>query len=115
MGDVAHRNPERIVDRLREQARADDIRVTTHGHQEMVAEDIVYGAVRDVLMDCRVIENYPDHQRGPCCLVCGRTALGRFLHIVCTTTLEAIVIITAYEPKAPRWVTPFERGGRHEV
>ena len=115
MEDDALRDPEKIAARLREQASADGIRVTIHCHQEMVEEYIVYEAVREALMDCRVIENYPDHQRGPCCLVCGRTSSGRFLHVVCTTALEVIVIITVYEPKAPKWVTPFERGGRHEM
>ena len=86
-----------------------------HGHQEMVAEDIPYDAVREVLLDCQVIENYPDHQRGPCCLVCGRTSSSRFLHVVCTTSLDVIVIITVYEPKPPKWAMPFERGGRDEM
>ena len=115
MGSAVYRDAARIATRLREQASADAIRVTVHGHQEMVAEDIAYGDVRDILLDCQVIENYPDHQRGPCCLVCGRTSSGRFLHVVCTTALALIVIITVYEPKTPKWVTPFERGGRHEM
>ena len=115
MVDAPHRNPSEIVLRLREQASADAIRVTVHGHQEMVAEDIPYEAVREVLRDCQVLEDYPDHQRGPCCLVCGRMASGRFLHVVCATSLDVIVIITVYEPKPPKWVTPFERGGQDEV
>ncbi len=113
--DGPPRNPSEIIGRLREQASADAIRVTLHGHREMVAEEISYQVVRDVLEDCEVLENYPDHQRGPCCLVCGRTGPGRFLHIVCTTSLEFIVIITVYEPKPPKWLTPFERGGKNEV
>jgi len=115
MADARHSNSAEIAARLRQQSSADDIRVTVHGHQEMLAEDIAYEAVREVLLDCRVIENYPDHQRGPCCLVCGRTSPGRFLHVVCTTALDVIVIITVYEPKPPKWVTPFERGGRDEM
>jgi len=86
-----------------------------HGHQEMVAEDISYDAVLEALRDCKVLENYPDHQRGPCCLVCGRTVSGRCLHVVCTTSRDILVIITVYEPKPPKWVTPFERGGRNEL
>jgi len=115
VSDVGRRDPGKIASRLRAQASADDIRVTAHGHQEMVAENIGYEAVQEVLMVGRVIENYPDHQRGPCCLVCGCTSSGRYLHVVCTTALEVIVIITVYEPKAPKWVTHFERGGRHEM
>ena len=115
MVEPSHLDPVEIVRRLREQASADEVRVTVHGHQEMAAEDIPYEAVREVLRECQVLENYPDHQRGPCCLVCGRAGSGRFLHVVCTTTLAVIVIITVYEPAPPKWVTPFERGGRNEV
>jgi hypothetical protein len=31
--------------------------------------------------------------------------------VVCTTGLEVIVVITVYEPKPPKWATPFQRGG----
>ncbi|MEW6219084.1 MAG: DUF4258 domain-containing protein [Thermodesulfobacteriota bacterium] len=85
-----------------EQALADGIRVAVHGHREMVAEDISYEAVREALRDCTVLENYPDHQRGPCCLMGGRTASGRFLHVVCTTTLEVIVIIPSRRARTSR-------------
>ena len=115
MEDARYQNQAQIVARLRLQASADEIRLTIHGHQEMVAEDIPYDAVREILLDYQVIENYPDHQRGPCCLVCGRTSSSRFLHVVCTTSLDVIVIITVYEPKPPRWVTLFARGGRNEM
>src|SRR3990172_4626668 len=112
MVDAPYRDPSQVAAQLRQQMCAGAIRVTIHGHREMVAEDIGYEAVRQVLLDCEVVENYPDHQRGPCCLVCGRAASERFLHIVCTTSLDVVIIITAYEPKPPKWVTPFERGGR---
>lgn len=115
MEDARYRNQAQLVAQLHLQASVDEIRLTIHGHQEMVAEDISYDAVREVLLDCQVIENYPDHQRGPCCLVCGRTSSSRFLHIVCTTSLDVIVIITVYEPKPPKWGTPFERGSRNEM
>jgi len=102
---------ERIVERLRLQAAQDRIRITLHGHQEMVEEGISYDALREALLQPQLIENYPDHQRGSCSLVCGRERSGRFLHVVCTTTLEVIVVITVYEPRPPKWVDPFHRGG----
>ncbi|HNT36809.1 MAG TPA: DUF4258 domain-containing protein [bacterium] len=115
MTNARKRESAEVTVRLQQQAFTDSIRVTVHGHQEMVAEEIAYQDVREALLTCEVIEDYPDHQRGPCCLVCGRTSSGRFLHVVCTTTLKVIVIITVYEPKLPKWPTPFERGGRHEM
>ena len=56
---------------------------------------------------CR--ENYATHRRGACCLVGGTTRAGRPLHIVCTTAQPVLVIITVYEPKPPKWITPIQR------
>jgi hypothetical protein len=98
-----------ITERLRSQAASDAMRVTVHAHQEMVDENITLEEVRDVLLDARIVEDYPDHRRGPCCLACGRTGRGRYVHVVCTTSLEVAIIITVYEPHPPKWVDPFER------
>jgi hypothetical protein len=105
-------DPDAIVRRLRGQADSDALRITAHAHQEMVEEDISLQEVYDVLGDARLLENYPDHKRGACCLVCGRTSRGRYVHVVCTTAREVAIIVTVYEPKPPKWPTPFERGER---
>lgn len=97
-----------ITIRLRKQAVADAMRVTVHTHQEMVEEDISFAEIREVLLDGRVVENYPKHKRA-CCLICRKTSCGRYVHVVCTTSFELAIIITVYEPKQPKWVTPFQR------
>lgn len=114
MGKDMDRNAatEALTARLQEQVGRDAVRVSIHAHQEMVEEDISYDHVREVLSLPRMLENYPEHKRGPCCLICGRTSSGRFIPVVCTTSLEIAIIITMYEPKPPKWVTPFERGDR---
>lgn len=99
-----------IAARLREQGERDAIRVTPHAHQEMIEEDISLEEVCDVLLGATVVENYPDRKRGPCCLVCGKTSRERYVHVVCTTSLERAIIITVYEPRPPKWATPLERG-----
>ena len=103
-------DPEEIAVRLRLQALRDAIRISIHAHQEMVADDITYDQLREVLSRARVVENYPDHKRGPCCLLCGKTRKGRYVHVVSTTSLDVAIVITVYEPTAPKWVSPFERG-----
>lgn len=104
-------NHNAIVSRLRQQAAADLFRVSVHAHQEMVEENILLSEVEKVLLRATVVENYPEHKRGPCCLICRQTAAGRYVHVVCTTSLDLAIIITVYEPKPPKWVTPFKRGG----
>jgi hypothetical protein len=87
-----------------------EIQLTIHGHQEMVAEDIATVELLSALSRCTVLENYPDHKRGACCLVCGQADSGRYLHVVCSTDRPELIIITMYEPKPPKWETPFKRG-----
>jgi hypothetical protein len=99
-----------IIARLRKQAETDAIRLSLHAHQEMVEDGVSYEQLREVLTAARILENYPDHRRGACCLVCGQTKDRRFVHVVCTTALEVAIIITVYEPRPPKWVTPLERG-----
>ena len=110
MIDIDVHSHQAIIDRLRQQAETDRLRITLHAHQEMVEEDVSLDEVVSVLSQAKVVENYPDHKRGACCLVCGPSPAQRHLHIVCTTSLDAAIIITVYEPKPPKWVTPFQRG-----
>ena len=109
MGGINVFNSETVIKNLQQQAIHDNIRVSIHGHQEMAKEDIKYDSVREAIINGTIIENYPDHQRGPCCLLCGKGQDGRYLHVVCSTSLEIIIVITVYEPKPPKWITPFQR------
>ncbi|MBI3972422.1 MAG: DUF4258 domain-containing protein [Chloroflexi bacterium] len=56
-----------------------------------------------------MLENYPEHRRGACCLIGGTTSTGRPIHVVCTTARPMLIIITAYEPQPPKWITPTQR------
>lgn len=108
MSNVLH-DPEAICRRIIEQVESAAVRVTLHAQQEMVEEDIQYDDVLGALTRCQLLENYPEHRRGACCLVYGDTALGRPLHVVCTTAMPVLILITVYEPKPPKWVTPTQR------
>ena len=55
---------------------------TTRAHQEMVEEDITAAELLTSLVNCVLLEDYPDHKRGACCLVCGKAVTGSYLHIV---------------------------------
>ena len=98
------------LQRIRAQSAAEEIRITIHAQQEMVDEDISLDQVRQAVANSQILENYPEHRRGPCCLVSGDTVAGRPLHVVCTTAQPVLIIITTYEPKPPKWATPTQRG-----
>ena len=88
------------------------LRVTQHAQQEMTEENIVLEEALKAIRSGKIIENYPEHRRGPCCLICGYTRQQRPLHVVTTTKGPILILITVYEPKPPKWITPTQRGSR---
>ena len=101
-----------VVEAIRARARGEDIRLTQHAQQEMVEEAIPLEDVLEALASCELLEDYPDHRRGPCGLVLGYTVGGRPLHIVCTTAASPLIVVTVYEPRPPKWTSPTRRGRR---
>ena len=100
---------------IQKHAVAGNLRITQHAHVEMVAEFINLADVVEAIGSdgAQILEDYPTHRRGPCCLLVGWTTDGRPLHVVCTTGRPVPIIITVYEPKPPRWTTAMQRG--HQV
>jgi hypothetical protein len=103
---------EAILTRIRNQIAEDAVLLTQHAQQEMVVEEVGLAEVYQALESGAVLENYPDHRRGACCLVGGYTLAGRALHVVCTTARAELIVITVYEPKPPKWMSPTKRGPR---
>ncbi|OGR08050.1 MAG: hypothetical protein A2511_17655 [Deltaproteobacteria bacterium RIFOXYD12_FULL_50_9] len=108
----ANLDEQAIVGKIREQAQARLVKFTLHAHQEMRNDEVTIPELLSMLADCHVLENYPEYDRGPCCLVGGTGHNGRNLHVVCTTKLPELVIITVYEPTKPYWETPYKRGAK---
>jgi len=98
-----------VVRRIRELVTNERVVFTLHAHEEMVGENFSADDTLHALASGELLENYPDHKRGPCCLINGTALDGRPLHAVCATALPNLVIITVYEPCAPKWITPRER------
>jgi hypothetical protein len=109
MDELDEINCEVVLERIRAQAAVENIRITQHAQQEMVEEDVTLAEVLQAIATAQILENYPEHRRGACCLLNGLTHKGRALHIVCTAAQPVLIIITVYEPKPPRWVTPTQR------
>jgi hypothetical protein len=109
MDDVSVTDFTAIVQRIRLQANAAEFRITQHAHQEMVEEEITLDQLQEAIASCQLLENYPQHLRGACCLLNGQTRGGRPLHIVCTAAQPVLIVITVYEPQFPKWITPTQR------
>jgi hypothetical protein len=109
MTDINVADSAAIVRRIRALAKADEFRITQHAHQEMVEEEIALDQLQEAIASCQLLENYPHHLRGACCLLTGLTHGGRPLHVVCATAQPVLIVITVYEPKPPKWITPTRR------
>ncbi|MDQ3399342.1 MAG: DUF4258 domain-containing protein, partial [Deinococcota bacterium] len=95
-------DPKAILERIRAQLATRSIFLTQHARQEMVDEAVTIDEILQAITTGRVLENYAEFYKGPCCLLSGQ-GLGRPLHIVCSTSRPELVIITVYEPKPPKW------------
>ena len=83
--------------------------MTAHADEEAREEDILLQNILEVIKTGEIIEDYPSHRRGPCCLLHATISSGRNLHLVITTEKMPARIITVYEPRQPYWITPRER------
>lgn len=105
-------DPAAIEARIREQVEGGRVLVGRHARLEMKREEppITASELREGLLSGRVLENYPDDRRGPSALLLGFAAAGRPIHVVCTTSKPQLFVITTYEPRPPKFVTPTQRG-----
>lgn len=78
-----------------------------------------YGVIHvDDVVQClrngEIIEEYPDDQPYPSCLILGRALEGRAIHVVCAPVVaeRKLIIITTYQPDPARWDREFRRRRR---
>ena len=61
--------------------------------------------VEEAIEGGEMIEHYPADKYGPSCLIFGRTAAGRPLHIQCTAPeRNPVKVITLYQPDPGLWI-----------
>ena len=67
--------------------------------------------VLEALTTGEIIEQYPDDQPYPSCLVLGRTLTDRPVHIVCApvSAEKRLIVITTYQPDPDRWEADFKQ------
>jgi len=104
-------DPEPILRLFKRAVQECQIMLSLHAAEEALAENITRPEIEAALLDAQVLEDYPDWWLGSACLIYGRTRVGRDLHIVASYSELPITIITVYEPRPPKWVTPTRRGG----
>ena len=87
-------------------ARAGDHLQSRHGYRELKADGILFSDLLASLELAVVVEDYPDHPRGPCVLVLQPDARGQSVHAVWGIPKHErrpAVLITAYRPDPQKW------------
>ena len=84
-----------------------------HAVQRMFERGVTGAAVREVLEHGEVIEDYPQDQPFPSCLMLGRVG-NRPLHVVTADNVpdDETIVITVYEPDLLRWEADFKQRRR---
>lgn len=62
--------------------------------------------VFETVLTGKIIEDYPEDEPYPSCLIYGRTTQNRPLHVVCAYSEDEnlSIVITAYQPHPERWI-----------
>ena len=98
-----------MLKKIQECFRADRVYYSRHARDEMEGEES--GVIKDeevfeTVSTGKIIENYPEDEPYPSCLIYGRTFENRPLHVVCgySDDENLSIIITAYQPHPERWI-----------
>jgi hypothetical protein len=98
--------------KIRDLATLGEVLISSHGYDELAADDI---RVRDLISgldNAIVIEDYPEFPKGPCVLVLQKDSQGNPIHVVWGVPKgrsSPAVVVTAYRPDPRRWSRDFQR------
>ena len=95
---------------IRSHVHTRQYRLTKHATIVRLERGIPISELEQALLNGRIIEQYPDDQPYPSCLVFGSLPTGDPLHIVCSRgdVEPALRIVTLYEPEEALWEGDFK-------
>ena len=99
-------------ERIKRLVTSRSLRISEHGYDELVADDILSRDIIEGVGDGRVVEDYPDYPKGPCVLVLQQDKNGNPIHVVWGIPRghsEPAVVVTAYRPDPDKWQEGFMR------
>ena len=105
------------IEEVRDRVRHEHYEISFHAEKERYAEDITIYDLETAIFNGEILEDYPEDQRGPSCLILGYSQ-DRPIHIVCGyTPAQWIRIITVYLPMPPKWIDDKTRrkGGKEDA
>ncbi len=80
-----------------------DYRYSDHAVKRMIKRGIDRKEIEQAIESGEIIESYPEDKYSPSCLIYGKTARAKDLHVQVSFPPK-VVIITAYEPDQDEWI-----------
>jgi len=100
----------RTLEAVRLLAATGDVRVSEHGYDELVEDEILVCDLIDGVAGATVVEDYPTFAKGPAVLVLQFDHDQRPVHVVWGIPKgfsSPAVLVTAYRPDPARWDNTF--------
>lgn len=94
-----------MIDEIRRKIARDEFEFSKHAVDQTIIRRISVTEIREAMSKGEIIEDYPEDKYGPSCLIHGKTAGGRSIHVQCSYPARQVLkIITVYEPDPERWI-----------
>ena len=98
------------LDFIRNEIEKQSYEISLHADDERIADDLTVSQLEFLLLQSKIIEQYPDDPRGESCLTVGFTPDGTPVHVVCGKNRSGhLILVTVYIPTMPRWRDPYTR------
>lgn len=99
------------LDFIRNEIEKQSYEISIHADDERIADELSVSKLEIVLLNCEIIEEYPDDPRGESCLTIGFLPDKTPVHIVCGKNPSSgrLILITVYVPTIPKWKDPYTR------
>ncbi|MCK4859081.1 MAG: DUF4258 domain-containing protein [Candidatus Omnitrophica bacterium] len=99
-----------MIQEIKQAFRKNRYEYSLHAVDQSILRYISQKEILEAIESDEIIEDYPEDKYGPSCLVYGKTALGRPLHIHSSyPSRPNIKIITLYEPDPEEWENYIKR------
>jgi hypothetical protein len=97
-----------MIEEIRRKIIEEKFEFSKHAVDQSIARRIRIKEVKEMVVNGKLIEDYPDDKYGASCLICGFTLASRPLHLHCSYPSRPLLkVITLYEPTQERWSNNF--------
>ena len=73
-----------MIDEIRTKIAVDEFEFSKHAVDQTIIRHISVPEIREAISNGEIIEDYPEDKYGPSCLIHGKTAGGRAIHVQCS-------------------------------